>query len=72
MAQLQSGLGVVVLLGFAYLISENRRAVDWRGVGVALLVTLATAVLPDGRDRGRVELKFFLPSPGERSECGEG
>jgi CNT family concentrative nucleoside transporter len=45
MPQAQSALGIVALLGFAYLISENRRAVDWRSVGVALVVTLVTAVL---------------------------
>jgi CNT family concentrative nucleoside transporter len=45
MPQLQAALGILALLGFAYLISENRRAVDWRSVGVALLVTAVTAVL---------------------------
>jgi concentrative nucleoside transporter, CNT family len=45
MGHLQSALGVVALIGFAYLISENRRAVNWRGTGAALIVTLVTAVL---------------------------
>lgn len=45
MQQLQSALGVAALLGLAYLISENRRAVSWKSAGVALLVTLATALL---------------------------
>jgi len=45
MQHLQSALGVVALLGFAWAISENRRAVNWRSVGAALLVTLATALL---------------------------
>jgi CNT family concentrative nucleoside transporter len=45
MQHLQSALGVVALLGFAWLISENRRAVDWRRVGIALAVTLVTAVV---------------------------
>src|SRR5476649_829878 len=45
MAHLQSALGVAALLAFAWAISENRRAVDWKSAGVALLVTLATAVL---------------------------
>ena len=45
MQQLQSALGVVVLLAFAWAISENRRAVDWRNVTIALVVTFATAVL---------------------------
>ena len=43
MQHLQSALGVVALLGFAWLISENRRAVDWRRVGIAFAVTLITA-----------------------------
>jgi len=45
MQQLQSALGVIALLGFAFAISEQRRAVDWKSAGVALLVTLATALL---------------------------
>jgi len=45
MLQLQSALGVVALLGFAWGISENRRAVSWRSAAAALLVTFATAVL---------------------------
>ena len=45
MQHLQSALGVFALLAFAYLISENRRAVDWKNVGIAFAVTLATAVL---------------------------
>jgi concentrative nucleoside transporter, CNT family len=45
MGQLQSALGVVTLVGFAYLISENRYGVNWRAAGAALIVTLATAVL---------------------------
>ncbi len=45
MQQLQSALGVVALIGFAWAISENRRAVAWKSAGVALLVTFATALL---------------------------
>jgi len=45
MQHLQSALGVVALLGFAWAIGENRRAVDWTSAGVALFVTLATALL---------------------------
>jgi concentrative nucleoside transporter, CNT family len=45
MLELQSALGIVVLLGFAYLISEDRRAVNWKSVAAALIVTLVTAVL---------------------------
>ncbi len=45
MHQLQSALGVVVLLGFAWTISENRRAVSLKSAGAALLVTIAAALL---------------------------
>ncbi len=45
MQHLQSALGILVLLGFAWAIGENRRAVDWKRVGVALLVTIVTALL---------------------------
>ncbi len=45
MQHLQSALGVVVLLGFAWAIRERRGAVNWKSVGAALLVTLATALL---------------------------
>ena len=45
MHQLQSALGVVFLLGFAWAISENRRAVSLQSAGAALLVTAGTALL---------------------------
>jgi len=45
MQQLQSALGIVALLAFAWLISEERRAVNWRSVIAALTLTLVTAVL---------------------------
>ncbi len=45
MQQLQSALGIVALLAFAWLISEERRAVNWRSVIAALGLTLVTAVL---------------------------
>jgi concentrative nucleoside transporter, CNT family len=45
MPQLQSALGIVALLGFAWLISENRREVNWKSVGTAFVVTFVTAVL---------------------------
>lgn len=45
MLQLQSALGIAALLGFAFAISENRRAVSWKSAAIALLVTLATAVV---------------------------
>ena len=45
MQHLQSALGLVALLAFAFLISENRRAVNWKGTGAALAVTLIAAFL---------------------------
>jgi CNT family concentrative nucleoside transporter len=42
---LQSALGVVAIIAFAWLISENRRAVPWRPVGVGLAITFALALL---------------------------
>jgi len=45
MQTVQSAIGVAVLLGFAWAISENRSAVPWRKVTVGLAVTLALAVL---------------------------
>src|SRR6476620_4660412 len=45
MQHLQSSLGVVALVAFAWAISENRRAVSPRRVGIGLAVTLVLAVL---------------------------
>jgi concentrative nucleoside transporter, CNT family len=45
MQHLQSALGVLVLLGIAFVVSENRRAVAWKQAAVGLVVTLATAVI---------------------------
>jgi CNT family concentrative nucleoside transporter len=45
MLNLQSALGVVALIGFAWLISENRRAVSPRRVLVGLAVAFVLAVL---------------------------
>jgi CNT family concentrative nucleoside transporter len=42
---LQSAAGIVVLIGFAWLISENRRAVSWRRAAVGLAITCALAVI---------------------------
>jgi len=44
---LQSGFGLLVLTGFAWLLSENRRAARWKvaAVGVALQVAVALIVL---------------------------
>jgi concentrative nucleoside transporter, CNT family len=45
MQHLQSALGVIALLAFAWAISENRRGVDWKSTAAALGVTLAAALL---------------------------
>ena len=45
MLHLQSALGVLALLAFAWASSENRRAVNWKSAGIAFVVTLVTAVL---------------------------
>jgi CNT family concentrative nucleoside transporter len=45
MQQLQSALGVVALLAFAWAIRERRGAVNWRSAGAALAVTFVTALL---------------------------
>ncbi len=45
MSNLQSALGVIAIIAFAWLISENRRAVPWRPVIVGLIVTFALAAL---------------------------
>ena len=45
MLQLQSAFGVVALLAIAWAFSESRRAVAWRQVGIALAVTIVTAVI---------------------------
>src|SRR6202034_1619273 len=45
MLHLQSALGVVAIIGLAWLISENRRAVPWRPVLVGLVITFALAAL---------------------------
>jgi concentrative nucleoside transporter, CNT family len=45
MQNLQSALGVVALIAFAWAISENRSAVSPRRVGIGLLITLILAAL---------------------------
>ncbi|HET7020768.1 MAG TPA: nucleoside transporter C-terminal domain-containing protein [Xanthobacteraceae bacterium] len=45
MQSLQSAFGVFALLGIAWIISEDRRAVAWRQAAVALIVTFVTAVV---------------------------
>jgi CNT family concentrative nucleoside transporter len=45
MQNLQSALGVLALIAFAFVISENRRAVAFKRAGLALAVTIVLAVL---------------------------
>jgi CNT family concentrative nucleoside transporter len=45
MLHLQSALGVIVLIGFAWAISENRRIVNWRSVGIGVAITVLLAAL---------------------------
>ena len=45
MPNLQSTLGILAILALAWLISENRRAVNWRQAGIALCVTLLLALI---------------------------
>jgi CNT family concentrative nucleoside transporter len=45
MAQLQSAVGVFALIGFAWLMSEDRRNVAWRQAVIALVGTVALAAL---------------------------
>jgi CNT family concentrative nucleoside transporter len=45
MLNLQSTLGILAILALAWLISENRRAVNWRQAGIALGVTLVLALV---------------------------
>jgi CNT family concentrative nucleoside transporter len=45
MQNLQSAAGIVAIILFAFVISENRRAVRWRQAAIGLVVTIALAVL---------------------------
>src|SRR3954468_16169876 len=45
MQHLQSALGVLALIVFAWAVSENRRAVSLKRIGIGLAVTLVLAVL---------------------------
>jgi concentrative nucleoside transporter, CNT family len=45
MAALQSVLGIIALVAFAWLISENRRAVSLRQIAIGLAVTIVLAAL---------------------------
>ncbi len=41
----RAGLGIAVMLGVCYLLSVNRRKVDWRLVGAGMLLQIALAIL---------------------------
>ena len=45
MLQLQSAFGVLALMGIAWVLGENRRAVSWRQMVVGLAVTIVTALV---------------------------
>ena len=45
MLHLQSAVGIIAIIAFAWAISENRRAVPWRPVVVGLAVTFALALI---------------------------
>src|SRR5262249_8843905 len=45
MQHLQSALGVVAIIAFAFLISENPKAWNWRQSAIGLGVTLVLAVI---------------------------
>jgi concentrative nucleoside transporter, CNT family len=45
MQSLQSAFGVFAILAIAWLFSEGRRAVAWKPVGLALAVTVVTAIV---------------------------
>lgn len=45
MLQLQSALGIIVLLAAAFAISERRDAISWRNAAIGLALTVALAVL---------------------------
>src|SRR5262245_38446378 len=45
MLSLQSAMGVVALIGFAWAISENRSAVSWPRAGLGLAASIALAAL---------------------------
>jgi CNT family concentrative nucleoside transporter len=45
MLQLQSAFGVLALLGIAWALGENRRAVSWQQAALGLAVTVATALV---------------------------
>ena len=45
MRNLQSLLGIFILLALAWSMSEHRRSVAWKEAGIALLATVGLAIL---------------------------
>jgi concentrative nucleoside transporter, CNT family len=45
MQHLQSALGVAAIIAFAFVVSENRRAVNWRQAAIGLSITFVLALL---------------------------
>src|SRR2546421_7999348 len=61
MQQFQSALGIFALLGLAFVISEDRRAVAWRQAGGGLAVTIVATVIilkAPGSARAIAAVKF--------------
>ncbi|MEM9545405.1 MAG: nucleoside transporter C-terminal domain-containing protein [Bacteroidota bacterium] len=63
----RGGLGMIVLIGIAYLFSPNRKAINWKTVGYGLLAQLLLAIgILKGKDIGfnvsdnfRIDLGFI-------------
>src|SRR5215208_5640895 len=45
MQHFQPAIGIIALLGLAFLVSENRRAVAWRQVLIGIAVTFTAALI---------------------------
>jgi CNT family concentrative nucleoside transporter len=45
MQNLQSALGIIAIIAFAWAVSENRRAVSWKRAAIGLAITAALAVV---------------------------
>jgi CNT family concentrative nucleoside transporter len=61
---LRGTLGVVVLLGICYLLSANRKLVNWRlvfvGIGIQVLLAIAILKIPFIKDAFEVIASFFV------------
>lgn len=45
MDYLRGGIGLLILIGFAYLFSNNKKKIDWRLVGIGVLLQIIFALL---------------------------